>query len=266
MVSHLLPIASNFVWIVLYVQRFVLLTNPYCLLVWKKMFFARDIRGRGGHFDRCCFDIFPDFETYLHRDFEFQSGKKISASVDWSSNVCFFEVELQHIVTCIPECWWNCLCLENTCDGLIVCQNKCWLCSPQNVCKLEKCHVKCQKLLLKKWTFWVARGRKSLSQTPPGRTFSVLTIFWSGLPSVMTAYPALLKLASVIKLLSRNGLFQCWFASVIESFIDWIKYFLQFWRNIDWHFRFKQFVEGIKFFSHAGIKISVTVHESQVSL
>ena len=97
-----------------------------------------------------CLNIVPDFETYLLRDFKFISGEKASCSVDWSSNVCYFKVKLQHIITCIPECWWDCLCLEKAGDWLVVCQDNCWLCClPQNVFKLEKCQIDCQNF------FWV---------------------------------------------------------------------------------------------------------------
>ena len=40
-------------------------------------------------------NILPDFEMYFLRDFKFKSGEKISCSVDGSSNVCYFKVELQ---------------------------------------------------------------------------------------------------------------------------------------------------------------------------
>ena len=53
-------------------------------------------------------------------------------------------------ITCIRECWRDRLCLEKAGDGLVVRQNNCWLCCfLQNVCKLEKCHLYCQKF------FWV---------------------------------------------------------------------------------------------------------------
>ena len=119
----------------------------FCLCE-QKLFFISDIWGRGGHLDRCWLDVFPDFRTYLRRDFGLRSGEKVSCSVEWPSNVCYFEVKLQHIITCIPECWRKCLCLEKTCDRLVVCQNICWLCCfSQNVCELKKCHINCQKFL-----------------------------------------------------------------------------------------------------------------------
>ena len=74
----------------------------------EKLFFVSDIRGRGRHLNGRCVDIFPGFETYPLRDFKFKSGKKVGCSVDWSSNVCYFKVKLQHIITSIPECWWDC--------------------------------------------------------------------------------------------------------------------------------------------------------------
>ena len=65
----------------------------------EKLLFICDIGGRGCHLDGCCLDIFPEFETYLLRDFKFKSGEKFSSSLDWTSNVCFFEVKLQHMIT-----------------------------------------------------------------------------------------------------------------------------------------------------------------------
>ena len=64
----------------------------------EKLFLISDIRGGGGHLDRCCLFIFPDFETNLLTDFEIQCGEKISRGVDRASNVCHFEIKLQHII------------------------------------------------------------------------------------------------------------------------------------------------------------------------
>ena len=103
------PLKGCFFWFVLIV----------CLSE-EKLIFIGEIRGRFGHFNGCCLDILPDSETYLLRDFEFQFGVKMSHNVDWSGDVCFFEVELQYIVTCVPQCWWNCFRLEKTCDRLVI--------------------------------------------------------------------------------------------------------------------------------------------------
>ena len=78
----------------------------------EKLFFISDIWGSGGHLDGYCLDIFPDFETCFLRDFKLKSGENVSCSVDWTSKVCYTEVIFQHIITCIPECWWDCLCLK----------------------------------------------------------------------------------------------------------------------------------------------------------
>ena len=52
-----------------------------------------------------------------------------SAAVMTDPAICaFFKLELQHIITCIPECWWDCFRLEKESDGLVVCQDNCWLC------------------------------------------------------------------------------------------------------------------------------------------
>ena len=130
-----------FVWLIFFV----------CLCE-DNLFFISDIRRRCGLFNECCLGILPDSETYYLRDSEFQSGKKISRSVDLTSLMWSFEVQLQYKITCIPHRWRNCLCLEKTCDGVVVCEENFWLCClPQNVCKLQKCHVNCQTF------FWVYR-------------------------------------------------------------------------------------------------------------
>ena len=147
----------------------------------EKLFFS-DIRRRGGHLDRCCLDIFPDFGTYLLRDFKFKSGEKISCSVDWSSNVCYLEIKLQHIVTSIPECWWDCVCLEKTGDGLVVCQDNCWLCClPQNVCKLKKCHTDCQKFFWVYGHFKLCRGESFWAKCHGGIRFPLWLYFLIGI-------------------------------------------------------------------------------------
>ena len=137
--------ASHFVYTVLSVQGFVLLIRHFCLLVWRKNVLHQRHQRKRLSTRWVLFGYLPWF-----RDFNIKSREKVSCSVDWSSNVCYFEVELLYIITCIPECWWNCLCLEEACDGLVVCQDNCWLCCfPQSVCKLEKCNIYCQIF------FWV---------------------------------------------------------------------------------------------------------------
>ena len=177
MVLNLLPLASYFVWFVIFVQVFVLLTLRSCLLVWRKIVLHQRHPRKRCHLERCCLDMFPDFETYLLRDFKLESGRKVSRSVDWSSNVCYFEVKLHHIITCIPGCWRNCLCLEKTCDGLVVRQSHCWFCCfPQIVCRPEKCHVDGQEFL---WVYGHSglRGGAFFEVHATGCTFSALTVF-----------------------------------------------------------------------------------------
>ena len=124
---------------------FLLLLLIVCLSE-EKFFLISGIRRRCGHLDGCCLNVFLDFEIYLLCDFEFQSGEKVKGSVDWTGEVCFLELELQHIVTCIPQCWWNCFQSEESCDWFFICQKVCWLCCfPQNACKLKKCHLYCQE-------------------------------------------------------------------------------------------------------------------------
>ena len=91
----------------------------------QNLFFIGDIRGKCAHFNECYLNIFQDFETCLFRDFELQSGEKVRSSVHWNVYVCCFEVELQHIVTSIPQRQCNCFRLEKTCHRFVICQNNC---------------------------------------------------------------------------------------------------------------------------------------------
>ena len=85
----------------------------------------------------------PIFSVTLTSSLERKLAAVLTERV--SDRYLLFEIKLQQIVACNPECWRNCVCLEKTCDGLVVCQNICWhCCFPQKVCKLEKCHVECQ--------------------------------------------------------------------------------------------------------------------------
>ena len=120
------------------------------------------------------------------------------------------------------------------------------------------------------WTFWVVQGRKFLSQMPQGYTFSILTVFFGRhCPrSIIRAHPALLKLASVIttSCFPGMGCFNANWQASLRALLTESNIFFQFWRKIDWHFRFKQFVERIKFLGHSGNILSVVVHETQISL
>ena len=41
------------------------------------------------------------------------SLERKSTAVLTDPAICaFFKFELQYVITCIPECWWDCLCLE----------------------------------------------------------------------------------------------------------------------------------------------------------
>ena len=166
----------------------------------EKMSLVGDIRGKASHSDRCCLGIFPDLQTYLLREFEFQPGDKVSRSVDWAGNVCYLRIKLQHKITCIPKCWQNFLCLEKN-VWRICCPSEQLLAlllprecvqTPERPCKLPRS-------LLCIWTFWLARGKKFEPNATETYVFSFDCIFWSGFSSIMRAYPALLKLASVFK-------------------------------------------------------------------
>ena len=132
-----------------FVQGWVLLTHPHCLLVWRKI----NLHQRH---PRKMWTLHWVLFGYL-RGFWDASSPRLWVPV-WRDNQ--------------PKCWmnrrcvlfwsWfathnhihsrvlrNCFHLEKRCDRFFICQNNCWFCCfPQNLCKLMKCHVICQKLFL----------------------------------------------------------------------------------------------------------------------
>ena len=93
------------------------------------------------------------------------------------------------------------LCLEKTCEGFIVRQDNCWLYFfPQDMCKLKKRHLFCQKLSFEYMENLSCAGRKiSEPNGTEAYVFRFDCIFWSGLSSIMRASLTLLTVASVIK-------------------------------------------------------------------
>ena len=151
-------------------------------------FFISDIRERCGHLDGCCLNVFPDFETYHVCDLEFQSGKKTSCSVDWTSNRSYIAFELQRIVTCFPKRLLKFFRLEESRDWNVICQNDCWFCGfPQNVCNFKSCYVNCPEIF--RGEEYLEFGRWEVYH--PNNTGAYASrfdcIFWSGLSSTMRA-------------------------------------------------------------------------------
>ena len=136
--------------------------------------------------------------------------------------MCYFEIELQHIITCVPQGWWNCFGLKKSCDGFFVGQNNRWFrCFPQYVCKLEECHVNCQKFFWVNGHLQLCRGEIFEPNATGAYVFRFDCIFWSGLSSIIRAYPALLKLASVIKTSCFPGM-GCFSTSSQASLRAWL--------------------------------------------
>ena len=86
----------------------------------EELFFVCNIRGRCCHLNVCCLHILPDFETDLVRDFQFQSGEKVSCCVKRASDKWCFEIELQHIIPFVPQGRWDRFRLKNTGDWFVV--------------------------------------------------------------------------------------------------------------------------------------------------
>ena len=148
----------------------------------EKLFFIRDIRRRCCHLYWCCLYIFPHFETYLLRSFKILSGEKLSCRAGWINNVRYFEIELQHIITCVPQRWWNGSRLEK--KHVTFCYpSRCllaWL-LPQSACKIEKCPVFCRKLFWVTWHFELGRW------DDVWYVYRFNWFFWSVLSSIMSA-------------------------------------------------------------------------------
>ena len=125
------------------------------------------------------------------------------------------------------------------------------------------------KFLLSIRTFSIVQGRKFLSQMPRGHTFSALTVFFDR--DCLQALGHIQHFWSWHPSLGRAAFLECVVLLLVHKHhleLYWPNqmFFFQFWRNIDWHFRFKQFVERIRFFSHSGNIVSVVVHEIQIPL
>ena len=109
--------------------------------------------------------------------FEFQPGQKTGCSVDWASDDRSFQIEWQHIITCAPQCWWNCFGLEKTCDQLLVCENDFrFLLFPIENVQTREMPCRLLKIILNRWTIWVVQWRVSLIQTPRGHKSCVLIV------------------------------------------------------------------------------------------
>ena len=86
----------------------------------------------------------------------------------------FFEVKLQHIIACIPECWRNCLCLEKAGDGL---GQLFALLLPTECVQTREMPLRLPKFFLEFMDILSYAGRKILSQTPRRCRFSALIVF-----------------------------------------------------------------------------------------
>ena len=150
-VPGLLPILLHFSEIVFSFVGFVLQFCPEYLRE-KELFFICNIWGRCWHLYGCCLNVFLDFEMDLFRNFQFQSWEKVGRCVNWTSDMCYFRVKLQHIIACIPQGWWNGFRLGKSDNWFVVRQyNRRFWCFPQYVCKFRKYHVDCQKFLRLNW-------------------------------------------------------------------------------------------------------------------
>ena len=113
--------------------------------------------------------------------------------------MCYFEIELLHIIACIAERWWNSFCLEETGYRFIVRYDKCWFwCYREDVRKLEKNQINRQKFLPVNRPFWLCGGEDFWSERDEYVCFFDW-VFWSGMFSINSVNPAPLKLSSVLE-------------------------------------------------------------------
>ena len=172
------------------------------------------------------------------------------------------------MITGIPQCWWSCFRLEKTFEKLVVvvCQNNCMLwCFPSNEFKFKKFHVHCQKNFeLMDFLSWV-RGIIINPNATRAFIFRFVSIFWSGLSWIRRAYPALLKLASVLRTSCLPGM-GC---SVLIHKHHWPLFWLNqifpstyYWLAL----QFQAICGMIELFTYPGNIQSVIDHDFQVRL
>ena len=119
MIPHLLHILLRFSVNALSFQGLFFILIFIIRLREEKLFFVCDVWR--GYFDinKRCLHNLPDFATDLPRDFEFQFGEKFSCCVDWAREVCYFEIELQHLIEGVLQTCWNSCRLKQTGTDLL---------------------------------------------------------------------------------------------------------------------------------------------------
>ena len=235
--TKLLPFSE----IVLLAEVTVLQSHLHHLLVWRRIVL---------HLQHPRKMLLPRWVMFVHPP-RFWDGsslwlsvefwKKVSCCVIWISDMCYFEVELQHILAKGPQRWWEGFCLKETDDWFVVRQGNRWFwCFPQNVRERGKCHVDCQDFfrrnrhlrLCGREVFWSKRDRRE--------NFS---LWLDLLIRIVFNHEGVTSASEVCirhwdGLFPKNGLFQCELAIILHHFVYWIKSFFQFWADVDWDFCF----------------------------
>ena len=112
-----------------FVRHFFLLSNAcqwslfHCCLPEGELFFICDIWGGSCHLSGFSLYVFPDFEMELLSNSGLQSVEKVSWCVARPGGVWFLKIELQLIITCIPERRWACLPLKEIDDPFVISQD-----------------------------------------------------------------------------------------------------------------------------------------------
>ena len=107
----------------------------------------------------------------------FSQARKSDVALTEVAMCCF---KFKPVVTCVLKRWWNCFCLDNTCDCFATSQdNQLLYWFLQNICLPEKKHLDCQKYFRVVGHSSCAR-EKVFYPKPRRRTFSIL-IGFSGL-------------------------------------------------------------------------------------
>ena len=142
------PIKGSLFWLIIFV----------CLC--EEIFFFRQRHPRKVWSLRyVLFGYLPGFWDVISPWLWIPVWREISRVVDWTSIVGFFDVKLQHIITCIPRCWRNCLRLEKTCDRCYLLGQLLALLLPIECLQPQEIASKPPKILLNIWIFWIARGK-----------------------------------------------------------------------------------------------------------
>ena len=132
----------------------------------EELLFICNIWGGCSDLNGRCLYILLDIEIDLLRDCKFKSREKVSCCVSWTSDLCYFKVELRHIIPCVPQKWCNRF-LSGRIVWPICCPSERLLVSllPTKCVQTQELPCRLPRILSSKSNFLVVRGRIFLIQT-----------------------------------------------------------------------------------------------------